>query len=84
MGYFAKFVLILDGKGHTGRRGIIDTLENCIDQIHSFFLEAEVLGHGGLGELDVEVDGLAGVGWGYGSAEEVVTDVVEEYRAFLS
>lgn len=83
MSHLAEFVLVLDSEGHTGCKGIIDTLENSIDHIHSLLLKTEVLGHGGLGELDVEVDGLAGVGRGYGSAEEVVADVVEEHHALL-
>lgn len=80
----AEFVFVLDGQRHTRCRLVVDALEDSVDEINGLLLEAEELHQGGLGELDVEVDGFAGVDGGDGHAEEVVADVVEEYQTLLT
>lgn len=84
MSHLAQLVLVLDRQRHARSRGVVDTLKNSIDQVHSLLLKTEVLGQSWLREFDIQVDGLAGVGRRDGGAEEVVADVVEEYHALLS
>jgi hypothetical protein len=83
VGDLAELVLVLDGEGGAGSRGVVDALEDGVDEVHSLLLEAEVLGQGGLRELHIEVDRLAGVSGGNSRAEEVVPDVIEEHHALL-